>query len=266
MSDYTSNERQFDTFSFKSGDYDFIAIYSRAYGISGLLSPITGPKHLTPVDDEFLKFYKPAKKLATAFVMGLLIRDDFGDNDLQAYLPITEEKRHIFTRLIEWADFSIMYGQRLEVHTPETIAIIYSFRNRAQAFLEEKQSAQLETSTVIARAKAPKTGFVYLLKSSEGHYKIGCTISPDDRLHTFEVKLPFKVHYEHLIYSADRRRLESDLHKQFASKRIEGEWFNLSDDDVNYIKSLKDEMEISVPDISELPLFKLVLDNGKKLP
>lgn len=84
----------------------------------------------------------------------------------------------------------------------------------------------------------PRDGYVYLIRSDTGCYKIGCARNPEDRLRTFEVKLPFRVEYLVLIKTNDMRRLEGQLHAKFTDKRISGEWFNLSDDDVQYIKSL----------------------------
>jgi len=84
-------------------------------------------------------------------------------------------------------------------------------------------------------------GFVYLLKSDTGYYKIGHTVNPDNRITTFGVLLPFEVEYDHLIQSPDMRRLESDLHRRYEDKRVNGEWFDLSVDDVAYIKSLGGE-------------------------
>ena len=81
-------------------------------------------------------------------------------------------------------------------------------------------------------------GFVYLLQSPTSAYKIGRTKNPDDRLKTFGVKLPFEVEYVCLIKTADMGALEAELHGYFADKRINGEWFNLTPDDVAQIKEM----------------------------
>lgn len=84
-----------------------------------------------------------------------------------------------------------------------------------------------------------RKGYVYLIKASTGHYKIGHTADPENRMKTFEVKLPFKVEYEHLIECDDRIDAERLLHQKFADKRIDGEWFALSDKDIAQIKKIK---------------------------
>lgn len=84
----------------------------------------------------------------------------------------------------------------------------------------------------------PKHGFVYLLQSPTSAYKIGRTKDPQSRMKTFGIQLPFEVEYACLIETPDMYDLESRLHSRFAKKRINGEWFNLTNDDVEYIKSL----------------------------
>lgn len=81
-------------------------------------------------------------------------------------------------------------------------------------------------------------GFVYLVRSTTGYYKIGRTKNPDSRIKMFEVKLPFEIELEVLIPTIDMNRLEAELHLRFADKRGQGEWFALTPEDVEYIKGL----------------------------
>jgi allophanate hydrolase subunit 1 len=86
-----------------------------------------------------------------------------------------------------------------------------------------------------------RRGYVYLIQSESGWYKIGRTINPEDRMKTFSVKLPFRVEYICLIQSEDMIALEAELHKRFEDQRFAGEWFDLTDNDVAYLKSMADE-------------------------
>lgn len=88
------------------------------------------------------------------------------------------------------------------------------------------------------RASAAYKGYVYLIQSPTGAYKIGRTTNPKDRMKTFSVKLPFEVEYVCLIQTDDMYSLEQSLHKQFATKRVNGEWFQLEPNDVEHIKRL----------------------------
>lgn len=83
-----------------------------------------------------------------------------------------------------------------------------------------------------------RSGYVYLVQSPTTNYKIGRSRNPDDRLKTFEVKLPFEVEYAHLIKCSDMYRAESILHARFDRRRVNGEWFNLSDAEVFFIKRM----------------------------
>jgi hypothetical protein len=92
----------------------------------------------------------------------------------------------------------------------------------------------------LATKARQRNGYVYLLRTAHDVtlFKIGRTSNPDNRIKTFNVKLPFQVEYEHLIPTVDMYALESELHQRFASQRLEGEFFRLSSEDVQYIKSL----------------------------
>lgn len=86
--------------------------------------------------------------------------------------------------------------------------------------------------------KAPRAGYVYILRSPTGAYKIGYAANPADRLRTFTVKLPFEVEYELLIKTDNMRGLEAELHEYYSEKHINGEWFALTDDDLAELRQL----------------------------
>lgn len=98
----------------------------------------------------------------------------------------------------------------------------------------------LDTPTAHKKKESkPTPGYVYLLQSDTGHYKIGRSKDPDNRIKTFGVKLPFEVEYIALIETEDMVKLETDLHDLYDHKRVNGEWFDLSPEDVELIKGLK---------------------------
>lgn len=95
------------------------------------------------------------------------------------------------------------------------------------------------------KTNLPKTeGYVYLLQSMTDpiHYKIGRTSSPDNRIKTFGIQLPFKVEYIALIKAYNMYALETALHEKFSDKRIDGEWFALNPDNIAYIKNLAEKV------------------------
>jgi hypothetical protein len=82
------------------------------------------------------------------------------------------------------------------------------------------------------------TGFVYLIKSGR-HYKIGRTNSLGRRQWELSIKIPIPPKTIHYIETDDPVGLETYWHKRFDSKRGEGEWFDLSPDDVAAFKRWK---------------------------
>jgi hypothetical protein len=85
--------------------------------------------------------------------------------------------------------------------------------------------------------RRPERGYVYLLYGG-GYYKIGKARDPYKRTETLRIQLPFAVELLHVIESNDYDAAEKELHELFAVKRINGEWFQLTEADVAYIRSL----------------------------
>jgi hypothetical protein len=80
-----------------------------------------------------------------------------------------------------------------------------------------------------------QAGVVYLLKSAYG-YKIGRTRSVPDRMRTFGVQLPFIYTIPLCVWFGDCHAAERRYHDAFASKRINGEWFDLEESDIELIR------------------------------
>lgn len=79
--------------------------------------------------------------------------------------------------------------------------------------------------------KRSNPGYVYLLHGN-GHYKIGKTKSISRRFREVGLKLPFPVEIEDYIRCDDMDSVEAEWHSRFKDKRLHGEWFNLSAEDV----------------------------------
>ena len=82
------------------------------------------------------------------------------------------------------------------------------------------------------------TEFVYLMKSGR-HYKIGRTNSVGRRSSELSVKIPVPPRTIHSIETDDPIGVEKYWHNRFGGKRGEGEWFELSTQDVEAFKRWK---------------------------
>ncbi len=80
--------------------------------------------------------------------------------------------------------------------------------------------------------------FVYLLKSGK-FYKIGRTNSVGRRQYEIATQMPEEVVEIHRISTDDSAGIERYWHQRFASKRMKGEWFDLSREDVAIFKLRK---------------------------
>lgn len=78
------------------------------------------------------------------------------------------------------------------------------------------------------------TGFVYLIFCM-GYYKIGCAKSVQRRMKQFQEFLPEEIKIIHTIPTNDMHFAEARLHQRFDSKRVRGEWFRLTPEDVAFI-------------------------------
>ena len=85
--------------------------------------------------------------------------------------------------------------------------------------------------------RTPKivTGFVYLMRSGR-HHKIGRSTSVDGRARQLAIIIPVPPTTIHSIETDDPTGVEAYWHRRFADKRGEGEWFDLSPDDIKAFK------------------------------
>ncbi len=75
-------------------------------------------------------------------------------------------------------------------------------------------------------------GWVYIAKSATGHYKIGRSKTPVERVKHFDTIMPVEVKVIAMIPCDDYVAAEKELHWQYGEHgklRFKGEWFDIPD-------------------------------------
>lgn len=80
-------------------------------------------------------------------------------------------------------------------------------------------------------------GYIYLLYGG-GYFKIGKTTQLSARGKQISLQLPFEVKLVHSINTNNVDQAERYWHTKFKSKRLNGEWFSLNDEDVAEFSSI----------------------------
>lgn len=122
------------------------------------------------------------------------------------------------------------------------ISIAMNWRIKIERIPEYMEPEFTYTTNVnIPKPSTSTYGYVYIIQdiSHTGQYKIGRAIHPGQRLNMFAVKLPIVTKIIHVIPCEDYIKAESMLHNVFADVRGHGEWFSLTDKDIQLLKGVK---------------------------
>ena len=150
------------------------------------------------------------------------------------WAPYHGENGNILS-LEEWQEIIAKVNGFYSKATPEWIA------GENERFQSE-QCKMYETAIAMASShKRPPTektsGWVYILQAGE-YYKIGHSKTPAKRFEQLSTLPPWPTEIVHMVESENRHQLETELHERFAIKRANGEWFELAEEDVAWLKTL----------------------------
>lgn len=119
----------------------------------------------------------------------------------------------------------------------ENLESIEYLKNAAAPYINLTEIVQLLAQVeYVFAGNCESSGHVYCLSDQLGHYKIGMTRQLNARIKQLGTQPPFEIQLiaSHLVYSM--REYEACLHWLFREKRLSGEWFTLSDKDVQSFK------------------------------
>jgi hypothetical protein len=125
-----------------------------------------------------------------------------------------------------------------------TLATVAS-ENLAKPYIAEevrRRDAQMRGGTTRHKRKSTRcslrVGYVYALRADNGLVKIGRTVDIEQRLKTLHTMLPYELELLHLLPSSSIDELECYLHRYFREKRVKGEWFRLTIEDIEQLPAL----------------------------
>lgn len=114
-------------------------------------------------------------------------------------------------------------------------------RRRRQAIREQKQQEKQFAQGQQRHGRLrPKGDYVYVIKASNGYYKIGISVRPHKRFKELQREAAtwaISLELVHIIASNKAYVLEQYFHKHFAGQRVIGEWFLLTDCDVKWLQT-----------------------------
>jgi hypothetical protein len=163
-------------------------------------------------------------------IIALLVRD-FG------YFPTTSDlklRRQTDRAVPDPTVISRRFGTK-----PQQIAKVLAFADADPDFADIAAicgpliaTTRMQPSAATSDAAAPPvTGVVYMIRMDE-FYKIGRSNDIDRRTRELRIQLPVKEELVHTIDTDDPSGIEAYWHKRFASRRANGEWFQLGAADV----------------------------------
>ncbi len=152
-------------------------------------------------------------------------------------------------RFPTWGDFRVKrtddptfpsHGVFLRFPKPELVPKVAAFCAANPGFDDVAAMCVVEPRAREADAEPAKSndGFVYLLKSGR-HYKIGKTNSVGMRERQLQIQLPEQARTVHAIKTDDPSGIEAYWHRRFEAKRKNGEWFELTAQDVTAFRRRK---------------------------
>jgi hypothetical protein len=151
---------------------------------------------------------------------------------------------------------NLLTAREADLDTREAHLTVREAMSQREAERHRQRVAELEEEVAIyeqqrnkPRSPTSRNGFVYLMRGDSNLYKIGAARDVQRRVNGLTM-LPFQIEVVHTIATVDMWRLERGLHQCFVERHTRGEWFALTDQDVQLISEI--EAVTSVEEIDEV--------------
>jgi len=183
-------------------------------------------RYIRDYDDEYARTHPFIPAPTMLFLRAITSRDG-----VKYYAPINTDGL-IVTRQ-EWAALSEAVAP---FHNWMPDSVIAAQNASMLAYQENSGSGSLYDTLQNERSKQMKHGFVYVLQAGE-FYKIGRSRNVDNRIMQLSTIPPFELELVCAIATDDMYELEKLLHERFDNRRVRGEWFALTEEDVTWLKT-----------------------------
>lgn len=118
-------------------------------------------------------------------------------------------------------------------------------------------NAEYQDLLEIWEGRNKEAGWIYLLSDQLGHYKIGRTSNLNSRIKQLGTQPPFKIKLLCAFRAVNMSYFEEYLHENYEEYRMNGEWFSLSDEQVqNFIAKYGGNNYLTEDSLSDSPLNK----------
>lgn len=113
-----------------------------------------------------------------------------------------------------------------------------------KAGIDRDLSGKIRAGSTVALPKqeadrSAKHGFIYVVyfddSSGERFYKIGMASAFPARVSAHQISSPFTIFVACAYFVENMRQEEKALHSMFSKQMVRGEWFKLSDSDIDVI-------------------------------
>lgn len=135
----------------------------------------------------------------------------------------------------EW----VLLKRKLDAFYANTSSVSIAIHN-AQA--QEEVDALLRGELGQDAVPEPIAGYVYAMLADNGLVKIGKSKTPGIRLDRLDVVLPYRMSLLCCFAADDALAEEKALHERFTDRRVNGEWFDLTNADITYLKTLDEDV------------------------